>query len=69
MYRISSDEAQEEEDSGTVKNLAKVFEDVSHHSYLGVMSDEDFKILQELYIEVATLYYMVKNKRLPLVKD
>jgi hypothetical protein len=56
-----------EDDSG--KNVAKVFEDVSRQS-LGTMSDEDFKTLQELYIEVATLYYMVKNKHEPsLVKD
>ena len=58
-----------EDDSGTDKNVVKVFEDVSHQPHLGTMSDEDFKTLQELYIE-ATLYYMVKNKReLSLVKD
>ena len=55
-----------EDDSGTDKNVVKV----SHQPHLGTMSDEDFKTLQELYIEVATLYYMVKNKReLLLVKD
>ena len=58
-----------EDDSSNGKNVAKVFEDVSHQPHLGTMSDEDFKTLQELYIEVATLYYMVKNKReLSLVK-
>jgi len=45
-----------EDDSGTDKNVVKVFEDVSHQPHLGTMSDEDFKTLEELYIEVANCH-------------
>ena len=55
------------EDNSSSNNIVNVSKAQPH---LGIMSDEDFKTLQELYIEVTTLYYMVKNKReLPLVKD
>jgi hypothetical protein len=43
-----------EDNSGTGKNV--VFRDLSHRTHLRIMSDEDFKILEEVYIELGTLY-------------